>query len=154
MLDLVQHCLSVVPCPGLSASLAIFRLIWSSIQQVQASRTQLVVLANCISQLLSTLDTEYREERLVEGNTSAALDGLTKYVLFQLKVLSLPFTYRLQQTTEGNIRFHPEAGHLQLYQASLHKGSQDRANRWLSSPDFHLSVRFPGVSPSLVLSEQ
>lgn len=56
--------------------------ISSRLQQAEShgSREQLQALSASINTLLSTLDTEYRAERLLESNTSDALKNLNSYV--------------------------------------------------------------------------
>jgi hypothetical protein len=75
-MDIIQHCLSLAPVPYLAPAFHVFNFIWTSVQQVQTSREQLRILIKCISELLCTLDTEYRAGRLPEDKTVTALDNL------------------------------------------------------------------------------
>lgn len=78
-MDIVQQCLSLAPVPYLGLAFSVFRSIWSSVQQVQASKEQLRVLAISIAQLLKTLDAEYHSRKLTEAQTSAPLADLRRY---------------------------------------------------------------------------
>ena len=79
-MDIVQQCLSLNPVPYLAPAFAAFKVIWPSVQQAQASKQQLDVLAQSIAQLLITLNGEYRAGRLVPAKTSAAFDDLCRFV--------------------------------------------------------------------------
>jgi hypothetical protein len=75
-MDIIHDCISLVPVPYLRPAFSIFRSIWASIDEVQQSKEQLRVLADCIAHLLKTLDTEYRTGRLIKTKTSKALEDL------------------------------------------------------------------------------
>jgi len=75
-MDIVQHCLSLVPVPCLSTTFALFNIIWTSVQRVQLSKRQLQVLASSISELLNTLDTHYRAGRILQADTTRPLNDL------------------------------------------------------------------------------
>ncbi|KIM73018.1 hypothetical protein PILCRDRAFT_15623 [Piloderma croceum F 1598] len=75
-MDIIHECLSLVPVPYLAPSFAAFRFIWSSIEQAQASKQQLKVLAQSIGQLLQTIDQEYRGRRLLESRSLTPLANL------------------------------------------------------------------------------
>ena len=77
-MDIIHQCLSLAPVPYLGTAFSVFRFIWSTIQQVQASKRQLEALVQSIGQLLQTLDGEYRAGRLSEGKTSTALKDLCR----------------------------------------------------------------------------
>jgi hypothetical protein len=79
-MDIVQQCLALAPVPYLSTAFSILRFIWSSVQQAQASKEQLRVLATCIAQLLRALDTQYRTNKIVPSTTATALNDLSVYV--------------------------------------------------------------------------
>lgn len=81
-MDVIESCLALVPVPYISTAISIFRVIWTSVQQVQASNEQLRILSHTIAQLLKTLDKEYRQKRLVQTHTSAQLAELDRSVLF------------------------------------------------------------------------
>jgi hypothetical protein len=59
-MDIIQQCLSLSPVPYLHPAFSVFKFIWSSIQQAQASKQQLEALVQLITQLLMALDGEYR----------------------------------------------------------------------------------------------
>jgi hypothetical protein len=75
-MDIIHHCLELTPVPFLAAAFSIFRYIWTSVQQVQASKQQLQCLASLIAELLQTLNNQYRTGRLTDGGTSAQLEDL------------------------------------------------------------------------------
>jgi hypothetical protein len=80
-MDIVQQCLDLVPSPDLSPTFALFKSIYSTIDQVQATY-QLRVLAECISQLLIALNTEYEPgQRPLTPTIAAALNDLSEYVI-------------------------------------------------------------------------
>ena len=68
--------LSLVPVAYLAPAFAALRFIWSSVEQAQASKQQLRVLAQSIAQLLHTINGEYRAQRLLESGTSTPLADL------------------------------------------------------------------------------
>jgi hypothetical protein len=80
-MDIIHECLSLVPVPYLAPSFAAFRFIWSSIEQAQASKQQLKVLAQSIAQLLQTIDQEYRGRRLLESRSLTPLANLQGSVM-------------------------------------------------------------------------
>lgn len=90
MAELLQHALSLAPVPGLSAAFALFRFIYGSVEQIQASRHQLKALTTCAAQLLSTLNIQYQSGRLVDSQTRGPLDELNKYafVLDSMEILT------------------------------------------------------------------
>jgi hypothetical protein len=79
-MDIVQQCLALAPVPYLSTAFSILGFIWFSVQQAQASKEQLRVLATCIAQLLCALDAQYRTNKMVPSTTAAALNDLSVYV--------------------------------------------------------------------------
>ena len=79
-MDIIHQCLSLAPVPYLLPAFSVLRFIWSSIQQVQASKWQLEALAQSIAQLLETLNEEYRAGRLLQAKTSTPLKNLRRYV--------------------------------------------------------------------------
>ena len=83
-MDIIENCLSLAPVPYLVPAFKGFKFIWTTVQQVQASKKQLEILAQAISQLLETLDTEYRSGKLAPATTFQSLDRLNKYVDFAL----------------------------------------------------------------------
>ncbi|KIM82420.1 hypothetical protein PILCRDRAFT_461876 [Piloderma croceum F 1598] len=77
-MDIIQHCLSLVPVPYLAPAFSIFKFIWSTVDQVQASKQQLEVLAQSLAQLLKALNGEYRAGRLLQARTSTSLADLSR----------------------------------------------------------------------------
>lgn len=77
-MDIIHHCLSLAPVPGLSAAFAILRYIGSSVQQVQASRRQIIALAAATAELVKTLNVEYAAGRILPDNSVEALDKLQR----------------------------------------------------------------------------
>ena len=75
-MDIVEHCLSLVPVPYLATTFRLFKIICSSIQQVQISKRQLQVLASSLGEHLNTLDSHYCAVRILQADTSQALSNL------------------------------------------------------------------------------
>ena len=82
-MDIVRHCL-LAPVPCLAPTFAALRFIRSSVEQVQASKSQLEALVQLIAQLLQTIDGEYRAGRLLQVRTSVALTELSRFVRFTI----------------------------------------------------------------------
>jgi len=80
-MDIVQQRLSLAPVPYLELAFSVFRFIWSSVEQAQASKQQLRALAQAIAQLLSTLNREYRAGRLVQAKSSTPIADLGRFVI-------------------------------------------------------------------------
>ena len=80
-MDIIHQCLSLAPVPYLDFAFSVFRFIWTSVEQAQASKQQLRALAQTIAQLLSTLDKEYRAGRLVQAETSTPVADLGGFVI-------------------------------------------------------------------------
>jgi hypothetical protein len=91
-MDIVHQCLSLAPVPYLAFAFNVFRLIWMSVEEAQASKQQLHYLAQIIAQLLSTLDKEYRAGRLRKLETSTPLADLGGFVI--LMEPSIPDSYQ------------------------------------------------------------
>ncbi|KAJ7843249.1 kinase-like domain-containing protein [Mycena olivaceomarginata] len=68
--------LGTTPVPGLSAAFTLLRFIVSSIQTLQASRKQLEGLAKAAGRLLATLNSEFKESRLIVGKCKEQLTDL------------------------------------------------------------------------------
>ena len=64
------------PVDPLSIVFSIAKNILSGIHHVKASKRQLAALGEATARLLSTLNKEYSEGRLVESDTSDALQNL------------------------------------------------------------------------------
>lgn len=79
-MDIIGQCLALVPVPYLHLSWTVFRFIWTTVQDIQASKEQLRSLSLSIAQLLQTLDAEIRAGRLIPEETSAELDNLRSFV--------------------------------------------------------------------------
>jgi len=80
-MDIIHQCLLLAPVPYLVPAFDVFRFIWTSVEQAQASKLQLHALAQTIGQLLSTLNKEYRAERLVQAETSTPVANLCRFVI-------------------------------------------------------------------------
>ncbi|KAJ7740288.1 kinase-like domain-containing protein [Mycena olivaceomarginata] len=72
--------LGTTPVPGLSAAFTLLRFIVSSIQTLQASRKQLEGLAKAAGRLLATLNSEFKESRLIVGNLQTLLEDIHRFV--------------------------------------------------------------------------
>jgi hypothetical protein len=70
--------LGEVPVPGLSSAFKLFTFIVSSVQATRESKKQLQVLAKGVGELLSTLNSEIRESRIVAANCVKPLADLEK----------------------------------------------------------------------------
>jgi hypothetical protein len=81
-MDVIHQCLSTAPVPFLYPAFSALRLIWSSIEQAQASKRQLQALAQSIAQLLRTLDRQCRAGRPLQDRTSTPLSDLCRYLHF------------------------------------------------------------------------
>ena len=88
LMDIVRHCL-LAPVPCLAPAFAALRFIRSSVEQVQASKSQLEALVQLIAQLLQTIDGEYRAGRLLQVRTSVALTELSRFVRFTIPSILL-----------------------------------------------------------------
>jgi hypothetical protein len=64
--------------PVLSTAYKLFDFIVSSVDAAQESKKQLQVLAKGVGELLSTLNTEFKESRLVAANCVKPLADLEK----------------------------------------------------------------------------
>ncbi len=91
-MDIIHQCLALAPVPYLDFTFSVFRFIWTSVEQAQASKQQLRALAQTIAQLLSTLDKEYRAGRLVQAETSTPVADLGGFVI--LTAPYIPGSYR------------------------------------------------------------
>src|ERR1700729_3907350 len=80
-MDIIHDCLSLVShaVPYLGLAFTLFKIIWSSVQQVQVSKQQLEVLAQSVAQLLNALDGAYRARRLLLARTSMPFDDLCRF---------------------------------------------------------------------------
>jgi hypothetical protein len=79
-MDIIHQCLSLAPVPGLVPAFAALRFIYSSVQQAQASKEQLVALTQSIAQLLHTLDRGFHAGRLFQAEMLTPLVDLRQYV--------------------------------------------------------------------------
>jgi hypothetical protein len=70
--------LGEVPVPGLSPTFKLFASIVSSVQAARESKKQLQALAKGVGELLSTLNTEFSESRIVATNCVKPLADLEK----------------------------------------------------------------------------
>lgn len=77
-MDIITHCLALAPVPGLAAAFSVLRYLATSIQQVQASKQQLLGLATAIAQLMTTLNGEFAAKRLLPENSVEPLHDLQR----------------------------------------------------------------------------
>jgi hypothetical protein len=81
-MDIIQQALDFVPLPYLNTAFSLLKFIYTSVEQVQTARQQLLVLSACVSQLLITLNAEYESgRRSLTPSTAATLNDLSKYVI-------------------------------------------------------------------------
>ena len=78
-MDIITHCLTLAPGPYHSA-FSLLRLLWDSVDKVQACKEQLRVLSTCVAQLLTAVHTEVGENRLTERGIAEAYKSLCKWV--------------------------------------------------------------------------
>jgi hypothetical protein len=83
-MDIIHLCLALAPVPYLAHAFSALRFIWSSVEQTQASKRQLEVLAQSIAQLLQVLDGQYRAGRLLQVKTAMPLADLSRFVVFTM----------------------------------------------------------------------
>ena len=81
-MDLIQDVLHIMPVsvPGLQSAFTTLNLILTAVEQTQAFKQQLQVLASCAETLLKTLETQYRTGQLTEESTFDHLQNLNKFV--------------------------------------------------------------------------
>jgi hypothetical protein len=70
--------LGEVPVPGLFSAFKLFTFIVSSVEATRESKKQLQVLAKGVGELLSTLNSEFKESRIVAANCVKPLADLEK----------------------------------------------------------------------------
>ncbi|KAJ6618043.1 hypothetical protein B0H10DRAFT_1276144 [Mycena sp. CBHHK59/15] len=68
--------LGITPVPGLSAAFTLLKFIISAVEELQACRKQLGVLAQTLGQLLATLQTEFQSGRLIVSSCVRPLTEL------------------------------------------------------------------------------
>ena len=74
-----QH-VSLIPVLHLAPAFTTLKFIQMFVEQVETSKQQLAVLGQLIAQFLQTLDKEYRDGQLMQDETLAGLDDLTRFV--------------------------------------------------------------------------
>ncbi|KAF8153325.1 kinase-like domain-containing protein [Crassisporium funariophilum] len=109
----IGACLDMVPVPGLRSSFLAFKMIWDTIQAIQALKEQLLHLTRTIAQLLETLDRELRNGRMVEGdstrelaNLQSLLSEISQFVEVQASYGILKVIYKQQESTQLIEHFH------------------------------------------------
>jgi hypothetical protein len=125
-MDIIQHCLSLAPVPYLAPAFTVFKFIWSSVQQAQASKQQLEVLTQSIAQLLKTLDGEYRARRLLPAKTLVPFDDLCRFVR-STTPWALTYNY-IKQALERNLSFRDKGSFPRISPATIYQGSEDISN--------------------------
>jgi hypothetical protein len=125
-MDIIQQCLSLAPVPHLAPAFTVFKFIWSSAQQAQASKQQLEVLTQSIAQLLKTLDGEDHAQRLLLARTSVPFDDLCGFVRFPMP-WALTYTF-IMQALERNLSFRYKGSFTRVSPATVYQGSEDISN--------------------------
>jgi hypothetical protein len=120
-MDIIQSCLALAPVPYLAPAFSIFKVIWESIGQVQASNEQLQTLSCNVAQLLSAINGEYRRGALIYEGTSQQLEELRGFVTFLINILINNRVY-LPKITARDLTIRREAIICQLYKTVVHKG--------------------------------
>jgi hypothetical protein len=125
-MDIIQQCSSLAPFPYLAPAFTVLKFIWSSVQQAQASKQQLEVLAQSIAQLLKTLDGEYRAQRLLPAMTSVPFDDLCRFVR-STTPWALMYTY-IVQALERDLSFRYKGSFTRISPVTIYQGSEDISN--------------------------
>ena len=125
-MDIIQQCFFLAPFPYLAPAFTVFKFICSSVQQAQASKQQLEVLTQSITQLLKTLDGEYRAQRLLPAWTSVPFDNLSRFVR-STTPWTLMYTY-IVQALERNLSFRSKGSFTRISPATIYQGSEDISN--------------------------
>ncbi|KAJ7191425.1 kinase-like domain-containing protein [Mycena pura] len=76
LIPAIDLALKINPVPGLSFAFALFSFIVSTVNEVQASKTQLAELAATVGQLLATLNAEFSAANFSPKNNASALADL------------------------------------------------------------------------------
>jgi mevalonate kinase len=77
-MDIISNRSNLVSVPALSTAFSVLRFIMSTVQQIQASRQQLMALVTSTAQLMETLNVDYVSGRLSPDTSAEALDNLKK----------------------------------------------------------------------------
>jgi hypothetical protein len=118
-MDIIQSCLVLAPVPYLAPAFSIFKVIWESIDQIQASNEQLRTLSCSIAQLLSAINGEYRRGALKSEGTSEQLEKLREFV----SLLSTVWTkLSTPKVITGDFAICREAVICKLCDTIIHKG--------------------------------
>jgi hypothetical protein len=125
-MDIIQQCFSLTPFPYLTPAFTVFKFIWSSAQQAQASKQQLEVLMQSIAQLLNTLNGEYCAQRLLQVRTSVLFNNLCRFMRFAMP-WALTYTF-IMQAFERNLSFHSKGSFMQISPATIYQGSEYISN--------------------------
>lgn len=88
-MDGIQGVLSLTPDPPILPIFTTFKFIHRAAQKLQSSEEQFHALIYSIAELLQTLNSEHRANRLLNDNISELLEALLKPVHF----LSFNTTY-------------------------------------------------------------
>src|SRR5882762_5831084 len=83
-MDVVRQSLYISPVPYLAPAFSRLKFICLSVDQVQASKSQLEVLMRSIAQLLQVLDEEGRTGRLLQARPLVALTDIFRFVGFAM----------------------------------------------------------------------
>jgi hypothetical protein len=88
-MDAIQHCLSVIPVPGLQLAFGIFKALYVGIQNVKTSKIRLEVLAACVAELLIAINKQFVEGKLAITSSEVPLEGLVRYTLDGLSAIAM-----------------------------------------------------------------
>jgi hypothetical protein len=125
-MDIIQQCSSLTPFPYVAPAFTVFNFIWSSAQQAQASKQQLEVHTQPITQLLKMLDGEYHAQQLLPARTSTPFNDFCRFVRFTM-LWALTYTF-IVQALERNLSFCYKGSFTRISPAALYQGSQDIPN--------------------------
>ncbi|KAJ6518088.1 hypothetical protein C8R47DRAFT_1189465 [Mycena vitilis] len=75
---LVDAALSAIPVPGLSTAWTVFKFIIDGVNAVQASKGQLELLAQAVAQLLTALNSGFKDSKLIMVDCAVQLNDLKK----------------------------------------------------------------------------
>ena len=78
--DIISVCLSIQPIPGLHFAFTTLTWIVNTTKQVQDSKEQIGTLTLGLAQLMKTVNEQYKQGKLIERDTKAALHSLETYV--------------------------------------------------------------------------
>lgn len=137
-MDIIQQCLFAAPVPYLAQAFSVFRFIWLSVEQAQASKWQLEALAQSIAQLLHTLNREYLARRLLQVRTSAPLTDLYRFVRWVMPRQYVFIYISIRQAIGRDLSFRSERNFVLISKATVHQRSKNCSDRGLLPTHWHL----------------